>query len=257
MRNIRLLRSDGGRAWLPLAAAALALATQRAAADPNALWQIVGEQCVPDERQFHIPAPCVLVDLAGGYAVLKDIVGNTQFLLIPTTRIGGIESPAILAPGTPNYWATAWQARHFVEERARHPLPRDAIGLAINSLHGRSQNQLHIHIDCMRLDVIAALHEHASSIGAQWSKFPLPLVGHPYMVMRLMQEDLGSTNPFVLLADGIPGARADMADYTLVVAGADSGFVVLAGHASPAAGNWGAGEQLQDHACAAATVAAR
>ncbi len=48
-----------------------------------------------------------------------------------------------------------------------------------------------------------------------------------------------------------------MGHYTLVLVGAMSGFVLLAGHADPATGNWGAGEQLQDHACAAATVAAR
>jgi CDP-diacylglycerol pyrophosphatase len=52
-----------------------------------------------------------------------------------------------------------------------------------------------------------------------------------------------------------------MGHYTLVVVGdtvqGKDGFVVLAGHASPATGNWGSGEQLQDHACAAATAASR
>ena len=89
------------------------LAAPCSAADPNALWQIVGGQCVPDEQQHHSPEPCAAVDLAGGYAVLKDIVGDTQFLLIPTTRVTGIESPEILAPGAPNYFAAAWRARRF------------------------------------------------------------------------------------------------------------------------------------------------
>jgi CDP-diacylglycerol pyrophosphatase len=105
--------------------------------------------------------------------------------------------------------------------------------------------------------VVAALREHASAIGTLWSKFPVPLAGHNYMAMRLEQSDLGRINPFDLLADGIQGARADMGRYTLVLVGATSGFVLLAGHARPATGNWGAGEQLQDHACAAATVASR
>jgi CDP-diacylglycerol pyrophosphatase len=229
----------------------------RAAADANALWHIVGEQCVPDEKQNHSPRPCEQVDLAGGYAVLKDIAGNTQFLLIPTTRVSGIESPVIRAPDAPNYWQAAWQARKYVEARARHHLPRDAIGLAINSISGRTQNQLHIHIDCMRLDVIAALRQHASAIGPHWARFPVPLASHDYMAMRIDQPELITVNPFVLLADGIPGARADMGRYTLVVVGADPGFVLLAGHANPGAGNWGSGEQLQDHACAAATVASQ
>ena len=52
-------------------------------------------------------------------------------------------------------------------------------------------------------------------------------------------------------ADGIPGARADMAHYTLVLVGVADGFVLLAGHADGIA-NRGSGEELQDHACAAA-----
>jgi CDP-diacylglycerol pyrophosphatase len=230
------------------------------AADPNALWHIVGEQCVPDEQQNHSPRPCEQVDLAAGYAVLKDIVGATQFLLIPTTRVTGIESPQILEPDAPNYFADAWQARHYVDERAHRHLPRDAFGLAINSIDGRTQNQLHIHIDCMRQDVTAALRAHADAIGSTWSKFPVPLVGHDYLAMRLVQSDLDATNPFVVLADGVPGARADMADETLVVVGDTyegwDGFVLLAGHVSPSTGNWGSGEELQDHACAAASAAA-
>jgi CDP-diacylglycerol pyrophosphatase len=247
-------------AWL--LAALIACAVPRyVAADSNALWHIVNEQCVPDQKMNQAPRPCAEVDLAGGYAVLKDLVGNTQFLVIPTAQITGIESQKILAPQSPNYFAAAWHARHFVEERARHTLPRDAIGLAINSVSGRSQNQLHIHVDCMRLDVIAALRAHAGAIGGSWSKFPVPLVGHDYMAMRIEQPELGATNPFALLVDGLSGAHADMAHYTLVVVGANAagkdGFIVLAGHATPATGNWGAGEQLQDHACAAATAASR
>jgi len=244
-----------------LGVAVLSVAPPSARADANALWHIVSERCVPDEKQNHSPFPCAKVDLADGYAVLKDLVGNTQFLLIPTIPVRGIESPEVMAPNAPNYWADAWQARSFVEDRARRHLPRDMLGLAINSLSGRSQNQLHIHIDCIRLDVHVALRTHAASIGGHWSRFPVPLAGHDYMAMRIEQADLGAINPFALLADGIPGARADMAHWTLVVIGdshqGKEGFVVLAGHAVPASGDWGAGEQLLDHACAAATVAAQ
>jgi CDP-diacylglycerol pyrophosphatase len=212
--------------------------------DPNALWQIVGGQCVPDEARNHAPQPCAYVDLAGGYAVLKDIVGDTQFLLIPTTRVSGIESPEILAPGAPNYWEAAWQARRFVDQRAGRELPRDDISLAINSVADRSQNQLHIHVDCVRLDVQAALQQYGDAIGARWTPFPVKLRGHDYMAKRIDQPNLARTNAFLLLADGIPGAREDMGRYTLVVVGQPDGFVLLAGH--------GWGEALQDHACALA-----
>jgi CDP-diacylglycerol pyrophosphatase len=223
---------------------ALLVAAHRAAADADALWYLVSEQCVPDQQQFHSPKPCDQVDLAAGYVVLKDRVGDTQFLLMPTAHITGIESPEILAPGSPNYWNAAWQARHFVDERAHRTMPPETISLAVNSADARTQNQLHIHIDCLRLDVQAALREHAGDIGTAWGLFPAKLSGHDYMAMRIDRPDLGDTNPFILLADGIPGARADMAQYTLVVVGDPGGFVLLAGH--------GSGEELQDHACAAA-----
>jgi CDP-diacylglycerol pyrophosphatase len=225
------------------------------AADPSALWHIVHDRCVPDEQDKHDPAPCTSVDLAHGYAVLKDSVGNTQFLLIPTARMGGIEDKAILAPDAPNYWDAAWQARHYIDQRAGHALLRDDIALAINAVSGRSQDQLHIHIDCIRPDVRTALAQRKAEIGPQWSVFPVPLAGHRYRAMRLSGAELGSTNPFRLLSAGVP--QAEMGQHTLVLAAAtfaagQPGFILLDDRADPAAGDRGSGESLQDHDCALA-----
>ncbi|MGH6976276.1 MAG: CDP-diacylglycerol diphosphatase, partial [Stellaceae bacterium] len=68
---------------------ALAVAAAPAHADPLALWRIVHDQCVPNQINRHDPSPCTLVDLARGYVVLKDRVGATQFLALPTARITG------------------------------------------------------------------------------------------------------------------------------------------------------------------------
>jgi CDP-diacylglycerol pyrophosphatase len=225
------------------------------AADPSALWHIVHDRCVPDEQQNQHPAPCTEVDFSRGYAVLKDIVGKMQFLLIPTARVGGIEDKAILAPDAPNYWAAAWQARRYVDQRAGHPLPRDDFALAINSTSGRSQDQLHIHIDCIRPDVRAALAQHIADIGPQWGAFPSPLAGHRYRAMRLPGAELGSTNPFRLLAAGVP--QAEMGRHTLVLVGAtfppdQPGFILLDDRADLIAGDRGSGETLEDHDCAVA-----
>src|SRR3954447_23143772 len=122
-----------GIACLLVAVPVVAGCTPRAAADPNALWDIVNGQCVVNQQEHGDPAPCALVDRPGGYAVLKDLVGTTQFLLIPTARVDGIESPQILAPGAPNYLADAWRARSFVEKRAGRAVPRDWMSLAVNS----------------------------------------------------------------------------------------------------------------------------
>ncbi|HKM74303.1 MAG TPA: CDP-diacylglycerol diphosphatase, partial [Stellaceae bacterium] len=151
------------------------------AADPDALWKIVHQQCVPDQQQKGDPAPCALVELqpgdAKGYAVLKDIVGATQYLLIPTARVPGIESALLLASGAPNYFADAWRERGYTERAAQRALPREAISLAINSAFGRSQNELHIHIDCVRTDVRAVLQRQLAAIGDTWAPLAEPLAG--------------------------------------------------------------------------------
>jgi len=223
----------------------------RAAADPSALWHVVHGRCVPDLLRKHDPAPCAAVNLDQGYAVLKDRRGPYQFLLIPTARVSGIDDPAILAPGAPNYWQAAWQARRFLERRVGRPVARDDLTLAINSAAGRSQDQLHIHIDCIRPDVRAALRQHLGVVGAHWAPFPVPLAGKRYRAMRIAQPDLRDVDPFRILAGSV--APDQMRWHTLVIAavsfGGRPGFVLLDDRANPAAGDWGHGEALQDHAC--------
>jgi CDP-diacylglycerol pyrophosphatase len=77
--------------------------------------------------------------------------------------------------------------------------------------------------------------------------------------MRLAGAD-PAANPFVLLADGIPGARKTMGAWTLVLAaatlpGGTPGFILLAGRADPRHGDFASGEELQDHDCAIAKAA--
>ena len=249
------------RGWLWLALGC-AMAPVPARADPSALWNIVHGQCVPDEQEKHSPAPCAAVDLPNGagrgYAVLKDLVGVAQFLLIPTARLSGIEDPAIRAPDAVNYFDKAWQARHFTAERLGAPQPRDVIILAINSAYGRTQNQFHIHIDCIRPDVRETLAANLDKVRDVWAPFPVMLAGNTYRAMRIGHESLDGINPFRMLADGDPGAAASMGRHTLVLVGETfpdgvAGFVLLDNQVSLAEGDFAAGERLQDHGCAAAS----
>jgi CDP-diacylglycerol pyrophosphatase len=211
-----------------------------ARADPDALWRIVHESCVPNMIAHGDPAPCTEVDLAGGTVLLKDLVGIAQFLLMPTARITGIEDAAILAPDAPNYFAAAWAARAQVSARLGRELPRDGVSLAINSKAGRTQNQLHIHVDCLRADIRAKLA--TATVSESWAPLAGGLAGHPYQAMRLAGAELAA-NPFRLL----PGP--DPARFTLVVVGAPDGFILLADRANPLAGDLAHGEELQDHTC--------
>jgi CDP-diacylglycerol pyrophosphatase len=231
------------------------------AADPSALWKIVNGQCVPHEESEHNPSPCAAVNITNGvekgFAVLKDKNGIAQFLLIATARIGGIEDPALLAPGETNYWEAAWQARSFVEQRLHTSLPRDALSLAINSVKGRTQDQLHIHVDCIRPDIHDTLVANLDKITTAWAPLPTPLAGHLYRAIRIDQSTLVGVDPFHLLADADPKASEDMGMHTLVTVGATlpdntSGFVLLDDHADLAAGDRASGEELQDHTCAIA-----
>lgn len=224
------------------------------AADPDALWNIVASQCALNQQAKHDPSPCLSVDLSAGYAVLKDENGATQVLVIPTVRITGIESPLLLGDATPNYWADAWNARHDVEQLAHRDIPREDIALAVNSVYARSQDQLHIHVDCIRPDVRDALNTVVDRIGPKWGPLDVSLAGHRYRAMRIAGEDLGDHDPFKLLADGDPMARAEMAIETLVVAGAvfedgSPGFIVLSDRADISSHDAAAGESLLDHDC--------
>ena len=100
----------------------LLLAPHHASADADALWYIVSEQCVPDQQQLHSPKPCELVDLDAGYVVLKDRVGVTQFLVMPTARISRIESSEFLAVGGSNFWSLGFSAypRRNTTSRVSH-----------------------------------------------------------------------------------------------------------------------------------------
>ncbi len=254
--------------FLPRLALALALAVAGPlilgpgkpsyAADPDALWHIVHDRCVPHQERFGWPLPCLRVDEASGTAVLKDQRGVAQLLLISLAPVTGIEDPAVLQPGAPNYFQLAWNAAGAVRALVNADLPADALSLAINSRFGRTQEQLHIHIDCLSPDVRDALREHAAAMTDAWEPFPVPLAGRTYQARRVATLDRPGSNPFQIVAAGVAGARADMGAMTIVVAGAmwagEPGFVILAAHANLTAGYRGAGEALQDHSCALARL---
>ena len=244
-----------------LIAAVVLGAAQTACADRLTLWNIVHDRCVAGFTATGNPAPCQAVRIADGVergdVVLKDLVGATQFLLIPTARVTGIEDPAALAPDAPNYFAAAWRAIGLVAQNAHATLPRDALSLAINASMGRTQDQLHIHLDCVRTDVRDTLRRAAGSFGKAWTPLPEAIDGRRFQAMRIDGESLEAANPFRLLADGVPGAAAAMGQHTLVVvgmtfAGPAPGFVLLDGQTDLLRGDRGNGEDLQDHDCAVA-----
>jgi CDP-diacylglycerol pyrophosphatase len=224
-------------------------------ANRDALRQIVQNQCAVHWLEQHSASPCERIYLPEaphereGFALLHDIKGGGHFLLIPTKTIAGMESAALFEPGTPNYFAAAWSARDLLAASVEHRLPRDAIGLALNPRHARTQDQLHIHIECVRVEVAGTLRAAAPGIKRAWS--PLAVGGWTYQAFRVMGEGLDDVDPIALLADELPVSRTAIGHYTLVVVGMSyregPGFVLLAA-------NGPAGELLLDPTCAIAAL---
>ena len=234
--------------------AALALATSPAAAahPSQALWTVVHYLCVPDKRITRLPLPCTAVNRRQGYAIVRE-TSRTGYLLVPTRRLTGIEDPRLLAPGVPNYWRAAWAARRFVQRKVRRPLPPEDLGLAINAKVGRTQNQLHIHINCVVRDVRDALARSEAPPDG-WT--PVTLLGHAYQALRLTAEALAARDPFRLVAEEEPGGRTALGQQTMAligraqVPGESAGFFLVTATADAA--NRGHAEELLDHACEAA-----
>lgn len=257
IRVLLTSRSKPARLWQTIlrTAAALALActaaacARLAAIDSNALWKIVDVRCVPSQQATGTPGQCTVVNLDKRYAILKDIVGRSQHLLIPTDRVTGIESPFILAPNAPDYWDDAWTSRLYVEKSVKRTLPDNQLGLEINSQFRRSQNQLHIHIDCMQGKISDALARHAQDTPGEWHWDTLD--GQRYRIMRvtsLTQAD----NPFRIVARDNPNSQA-MAMQTVLVTGAgpsakQDGWLIVNSGLDIDNGS-GTAEGLLDHAC--------
>jgi|SRR6187402_216965 len=227
----------------------------------SVLWQIVHGRCVPDMQANHLPAPCVSVDLTRKDVVLKDSSGKTQFLLLPTDKITGIEDPAILSSHATNYFADAWESTSLVDLVLHRNLPRTDFAIAINSISGRSQDQLHIHVDCIQPAVRTELQKLGPQIGTTWQKLPVKLMGDEYRAMWLPGEHLDARNPFLLLAGSLAHPDRDMAGHTLVLVGSErsggSGFILLDAEAPAFAValspvyrlGYASGEKLEDHQC--------
>lgn len=217
---------------------------------PDALWRIISQQCVPNQRDNHNPVPCAKVDLQSGFVLLKDIHGPLQYLLLPTTKMKGMESPELLQAKTANFFWLSWQQRNFMSLRRGSPVPDDVISLTINSISGRTQNQLHIHISCLRPDVRNQLNQYAKTLNSGWQDFPVLLAGNKYIARKVSEAEFVQRSPFILLASQVPQAREHMGSYSLAMAKlADGEWVILATERNLLHLNLASAEQLQDHSC--------
>ncbi|HTO79151.1 MAG TPA: CDP-diacylglycerol diphosphatase [Methylocystis sp.] len=236
-----LATAVGAGAFAPCAARAFDLS------DRGALWQVVHKLCLPMHSTLGLPLPCLAVDDQHGFVVIRAPGDATRIIVVPTVRMEGIESPSLLRDDSPNYWAYAWNERGRVAAAAPHPLGWDDIGMAINSRLGRTQDQMHIHVDCLDARLKKAL-AGAKLSTQRWSTLNLKPWGR-YRVKRLPENGL-ERDVFQTVAKEIPGARTSMGLQTIAVAGVtgakgERGFALLD------KGAGGSAEELLDHQCRA------
>ena len=229
------------------------------AANRSGLWVVVHDVCVPAYQSIGVGFPCAEVSIADGlergFAVLRAPSSAMHVIVVPTAPISGIESPALLRENVPNYWEAAWDARRFVEEGAARQLPRDKIGMAINSAASRSQDQLHIHVACIAPKVAEFLRRHQAEIHEAWSFLSSALVGHRFAAMKVETDSLAHVDPFKLLARGLPSGKFSMGSQTLAVIGATFGggrigFYLLANESGASPRKIVSAEALLDDKCA-------
>ena len=186
--------------------------------------------------------------------VFKDRNGPLQYLLMPTAKVTGIESPLLLNPQQPNYFAAAWQQRDWLSTRYGKPVPDDLLSFTINSEYGRTQNQLHIHMSCTKPKVLARIASLAPSLSSQWQPVQIGINHHSYWARTLDRNSLGKNSPFILLAEGLPQARENMGAFGLaLLPTADGNFVLLATQREWWRLNLASIEEIQDHSCASLT----
>lgn len=218
--------------------------------NPNALWNIISQKCLPNQQSNGKPAPCAQVDEQQGFVVLKDMNGPLQYLLMPTARITGMESPALLEPTTPNFFSQAWAARHYMAEKYGKPIDDSNVSLAINSQYGRSQNQLHIHISCLLPEVKNRLIKDGAAMGYDWQEMPDKLLGHTYLARKVTPAELNQRGAFRILAEGVPEADKKMGHFGMAMVSLQGGdFLLLASERDLLKLNNASTEEIQDHDC--------
>lgn len=218
--------------------------------DRNALWRTV-QSCKVDLKTLGLAFPCLHVasdpDKSESTVVIRAPLEQTHIIVVPTHRVPGLESPVLLRPESGAYWRAAWDARHYVASAHPRPLRLADIGIAANSQETRSQDQFHIHADCVSSRVRADLSAHAGGIGPAWKLLPFTVAGHRYYGRQIAAAQLAAFNPLGSLVDAIPALRErmDVTGFAILPAQSPDAQLTLLANASPQV----AMEDVLDHAC--------
>ena len=232
----------------------LAMTGHAGAGERGLLWRVV-QACVLNHKITGASFPCLSVEtgkgVEAGYAVLRVPNEDTHMIVTPTARTTGIEAIRLRGSKAPDYFHDAWSARHFATDDLTTQPNRNDVAFAINSRLGRSQDQLHIHVACIRPDVKQRLAQQSAALRVHdWSRIKVLPWAPSYRAHFEASNDLAGVNVFDKVADGLGIGNDEMDAVTIVVVGAEpTGFLILARKRIPHSFDEPHGESLLDPDC--------
>ncbi|SFC10956.1 CDP-diacylglycerol diphosphatase [Pragia fontium] len=225
----------------------------------DSLWKIISQQCIPQQqmKQSQVSSCMDVIltpDVAKGYVIFKDRNGPLHFLLIPATKVSGIEDKRLLQPDTTDYFSKAWDSRDYLARQAGQPIPRNMVALTINSAYGRSQEQLHIHISCIKPEIKALLDNQMDKFSEKWTKVEYGINNHDYIARTLTELQFRQMSLFQRLAAEVPDAAENMAKYGIALVpftnkANTSMYLMLANRLDILGLNLGYTGDIQDYHC--------
>ena len=180
------------------------------------------------------------------YVIVKDHDPNkpAAYLIIPLEPITGIEDDRIFSPSIIGLWESAWL---WAEKYPGKSASQTA--LAINSIVGRSQNQLHIHISCVLPQVRETLAK--TRIPTKASDAVALRLGPDHNVYwTVVVPDLRTSSPFRVIQSMPHVDKNDMKDQSILVVGSQESNQYYVLDTTANRNNPGHAEELLDQTCA-------
>ncbi|SPP31183.1 CDP-diacylglycerol pyrophosphatase [Arsenophonus endosymbiont of Aleurodicus floccissimus] len=215
------------------------------------LWQTINQQCIPEFKNGSLQSPCIKVDQQHRYVIYKDIKGPLHDLLLPLDKISGIESPILQQKNTENYFMLAWKNRQLFIKTANKPINEQFLSLVINSKYGRSQEQLHIHLACLKAEMYQIIKENEHTITTSWQLLKQKINSHRYIAIKIPATNVNKISPFHYLEKYAAEQGDNIAYYGLAMIPSTqkSEFILLASRLKLLDFNLGSTGAIQDYQC--------